>query len=110
MLALHAPVPLLALGSGTFGAALIFMNVLVQTSLQESIPHELLSRVSSIFSLVVMGLGPIGFALCGPAADLLGTERVLEVGAGAMLLSVVALLFSRSVRRFSVLTAGKGLP
>ena len=107
MLALHAPVPLLVLGSGTFGTALVFMNVLVQTSLQESIPHEFLSRVSSIFSLVVMGLGPIGFALCGPAADLVGTERVLEAGAGAMLLSVAALLFSRSVRGFSPLTAGK---
>jgi hypothetical protein len=68
--------------------------------LQESIPHEFLSRVSSIFSLVAMGLGPVGFALCGPAADLVGTERVLEAGAGAMLLSVAALLFSRSVKRF----------
>jgi MFS family permease len=109
MLALHAPVPLLALGSGTFGAALVFVNVLVQTSLQESIPHEFLSRVSSIFSLVVMGLGPVGFALCGPAADLVGTERVLEVGAGALLLSVAALLCSRSVRRFSH-HRGEGLP
>ncbi len=102
MLALHAPVPLVVLGSGTFGTALVFMNVLVQTSLQESIPHEFLSRVSSIFSLVAMGLGPVGFALCGPVANLVGTERVLEVGAGAMLLSVAALLFSRSVRKFPV--------
>ncbi len=110
MLALHAPVPLLALGSCTFGTALVFMNVLVQTSLQESIPHEFLSRVSSIFSLVVMGLGPIGFALCGPVADLVGTERVLEAGAGAMLLSVAVLLFSRSVRRFVPSHSREGLP
>ena len=101
MLALHAPVPLLVLGSGTFGGALVFVNVLVQTSLQESIPHGFLSRVSSIFSLAVMGLGPIGFALCGPAATMIGTERVLGIGAGALLLSVAALLLSRSVREFS---------
>ena len=109
MLALHASVPLLALGSGMFGAALVFVNVLVQTSLQESIPHEFLSRVSSIFSLVVMGLGPVGFALCGSAANLVGTERVLGVGAGALLLSVAALLLSSSVRRFSH-PRGEGLP
>ncbi len=109
MLALHASVPLLALGSGMFGAALVFVNVLVQTSLQESIPHEFLSRVSSIFSLVVMGLGPVGFALCGSAANLVGTERVLGVGAGALLLSVAALLLSSSVRRFSH-HRGEGLP
>ncbi|HEY0205735.1 MAG TPA: MFS transporter [Acetobacteraceae bacterium] len=110
MLALHAPMPMLVLGSGTFGTALVFMNVLVQTSLQESIPREFLSRVSSIFSLVVMGLGPIGFALCGPAADLVGTERVLEAGAAAMLLSVAVLLFSRSVWRFHPSHGREGSP
>jgi len=93
----------------TFGVALVFVNVLVQTSLQESIPHEFLSRVSSIFSLVVMGLGPVGFALCGPATNLVGTERVLEVGAGALLLSVATLLCSRSVRKFTH-HCGDGLP
>ena len=38
LLALHAPVPLLAVGSATFGVALAVVNVLIQTSLQESIP------------------------------------------------------------------------
>ena len=109
MLALHASVPLLALGSGTFGAALVFVNVLVQTSLQESIPHGFLSRVSSIFSRAAMGLGPVGFALCGPAANMIGTESVLGIGAGTLLLSVAALLLSRSVRGFSSLH-GDGSP
>ncbi len=101
MLALHAPVPLLVLGSATFGVALAVVNVLVQTSLQESIPRDLLSRVSSIFSLVAMGLGPIGFALCGPVAGLIGAERALGLGVCALLLSAAALLASRSIRSFS---------
>ena len=101
MLALHVPVPLLALGSATFGLALAVVNVLVQTSLQESIPRDFLSRVSSIFGLVAMGLGPIGFALCGPVAGLIGAERALEMGACALLLSVAALLGSRNIRKFS---------
>lgn len=101
MLALHAPVPLLMLGSATFGIALAVVNVLVQTSLQDSIPHDFLSRVSSIFGLVAMGLGPIGFALCGPVAGLIGAERALGLGACALLLSVAALLASRNIRMFS---------
>lgn len=101
MLALHASVPLLALGSATFGVALAVVNVLVQTSLQESIPHDFLSRVSSMFGLVAMGLGPVGFALCGPVASLIGVEHALGLGACALLLSVATLLASRSIRGFS---------
>lgn len=76
------------------------MNVLVQTSLQESVPHDFLSRVSSIFGLVGMGLGPIGFAPRGPVANLIGTERALGVGACAPLLSVAALLASYDIQTF----------
>lgn len=101
MLALHAPVPLLALGSATFGVALAVVNVLVQTSLQESIPRAFLSRVSSMFGLVTMGLGSIGFALCGPVASLIGTELALGLGACALLASVAALLASYDIQRFT---------
>ena len=100
MLALHAPVPLLLVGSATFGVALAVVNILVQTALQESIPHDFLSRVTSIYSLTAMGLGPIGFAISGYVAGFLGTERVLGIGASSLLLSVAVLLSSRSVRRF----------
>ncbi len=100
MLALHAPVPLLVLGSATFGIALAVVNILVQTSLQGSVPRDFLSRVSSIFGLVAMGFGPLGFALCGPVAGLVGTERTLALGGCALLLSVAALLASRTIRGF----------
>lgn len=103
MLALHAPVPLLAFGSATFGFALTALNILVQTSLQESIPHDFLSRVSSIFTLMTMGLGPVGYALCGPVASLINPERALGLGACALLTSVAVLLTSRNVRRFTPL-------
>jgi MFS family permease len=101
MLALHAPVPLLAFGSAVFGVALAVVNVLVQTSLQESIPHNILSRVSSIFTLMTMGLGPVGYALCGPVASLINPERALGLGACALLLSVTVLLTSRNIREFT---------
>ena len=100
LLALHAPVMLLIFGSGVFGVALAVVNILVQTSLQESIPNAVLSRVTSIYGLAAMGLGPIGFAMSGYAAQFFGAEKVLSVGAGALLVSVALVLTSSSVRRF----------
>ncbi|WP_428492605.1 MFS transporter [Rhodopila sp.] len=100
LLALHASVILLVIGSGVFGVALAVVNILVQTSLQESIPNAVLSRVASIYSLAAMGLGPIGFAMSGYAAEFFGAEDVLSVGAASLLVSVALVLTSSDVRRF----------
>ena len=100
MLALHAPAPLLALGSAVFGTALTVVNVLFQTTLQESVPRDFLSRIGSVVGLVAMSLGPVGFALCGPAASIVGTRNALAFGAAALLLSVAALLASPDIRDF----------
>src|SRR6195952_2838576 len=100
LLAFHAPVILLVVGSGVFGVALAVVNILIQTSLQESIPNAVLSRVTSIYSLAALGLGPIGFAMSGYAAGMFGAETVLAVGAGILLTSVALVLTSSEVRRF----------
>ncbi len=98
LLAFHTPVLPLAIGSAMFGAALTVLNVTVQTTIQERIPEEVLSRVNSLFSLVATGLSPIGFALCGPVAHLIGARSSLAVGSVVILLSAVALLASRNIR------------
>ncbi len=100
LLAVHAPVPVLMLGSGVFGIALAVANILIQTTLQETIPNYVLSRVTSIYSLAAMGLGPIGFALSGYAAGSLGAEKVLTIGACSVVASVALVLMSPSVWRF----------
>jgi hypothetical protein len=100
LLAFHAPVALLVFGSGVFGAALAVVNILIQTSLQESIPNALLSRVTSIYSLATLGLGPIGFAMSGYAAGIFGAETIFAVGAGALLASVALVLTSSEVQHF----------
>ncbi len=98
LLAFHTPVLPLAFGSAMFGAALTVLNVTVQTTIQERIPEEVLSRVNSLFSLVATGLSPIGFALCGPVAHLIGARSSLAVGSVVILLSAAALLASRNIR------------
>ncbi len=98
LLAFHAPVLPVAVGSAIFGAALAVLNVTVQTTIQERIPTDVLSRVNAMFSVVSLGLGPIGFALCGPIAHLVGPRSSLVIGSGVVVTSAVALLTSRYIR------------
>ena len=98
LLAFHIPVLPLAIGSAVFGASLAVLNVTAQTTIQERIPEEVLSRVNALFSMVATGLGPIGYALCGPIAHLVGPRSLLALGSGVILLSTTALLGSTSIR------------
>ncbi len=98
LLAFHAPVLPVAIGSAIFGASLAVLNVTVQTTIQERIPSDVLSRVNAMFSVVSQGLGPIGFALCGPIAHLIGPRSSLVIGSGAIVVSAAVLLTSRYIR------------
>ena len=59
------------------------------TMLQRLVPTELLGRVKSLDWLLSIGLAPLSFALCGPAAEWLGVDTVLAVaGIGALALTI----------------------
>jgi MFS family permease len=49
------------------------------TMLQRLVPRELLGRVKSLDWLLSVGLAPLSFALCGPAAAWLGVDTVLVI-------------------------------
>jgi MFS family permease len=100
LLSLRAPVVLVALGSAMFGASLAVINILFSTAIQESVPAPFLSRVSSLVSVVALGLTPVGFALCGPAAHLMGARAALGAGAALLLLGMAAVMASRDIRMF----------
>ena len=99
LLAFHASVLPVAVGSAVFGASLAVLNVTAQTTIQERIPGDVLSRVNAMFGVVSLGLGPIGFALCGPAAHLVGARSFLVIGSCAIVASAAVLLTSRYIRR-----------
>ncbi|WP_428374268.1 MFS transporter [Lichenicoccus sp.] len=98
VLAVHASVPVLMASSAVFGLALSILNVTVQTTIQERIPEDVLSRINALFSVVATGLGPIGFALCGPVAHYAGPRNALGVGSGITLVSAAALLCLGHIR------------
>jgi MFS family permease len=86
LLALAPPLPALAIAGGyAIGlAGISFGQALWQTTLQERIPAEVLSRVSSYDWLVSFVFMPIGFIAFGPLAEEIGIGTTL-VAAGLVL-------------------------
>jgi MFS family permease len=101
LLALVPPLPALviALGSTLFAAGIVFGNAIWETLQQREIPQERLSRVNSFDWMVSLMFMPVGQALAGPLAEVVGEETVL-VGA-ALLIAVpcLAVLPLQGVRR-----------
>jgi len=99
-LALARPLALPAVLVFAFGAgcgAQIF-GVLWGTAVQQEIPQERLSRISSYDALGSWVLMPIGFAIAGPVAAAIG-DRATFLGAAATVIVASALvLLSRDVR------------
>jgi DHA3 family tetracycline resistance protein-like MFS transporter len=66
--------------------------VIFSTKVQESVPRELLGRVSSLDWVTSYALIPLSFALTGPVAGLIGARATL-VGAGALGLAATAAMW-----------------
>jgi hypothetical protein len=77
LLAVLAPVGVIAAGAVLAGAGLMIFNALWEASLQAHIPAESLSRVSAYDWLGSLALNPLGSALVGPIAAGLGTRSTL---------------------------------
>ena len=80
---------------------LAFAVTLWQTTLQERIPREALSRVFSydwVGSLVLM---PLGFAVAGPLAMAIGIDATLWLAAGLLFASSIAVALVPGVRRIT---------
>ncbi len=101
LLALVAPLPVIAAGALVGGAGLAVGQALWDTTLQRHIPAASLSRVSSYDWFGSLLFNPIGLALAGPIAAAIGTPAALGLAAGWFVLSsafLVALPPIRAVR------------
>ncbi|MGN9909347.1 MFS transporter [Phytohabitans sp. LJ34] len=96
--AAHAPLSLLLGGHAVGGAAWAFWSVMWATSIQTQVPPAALNRVSAYEVAGSVGTVPIGQALAGPAAALLGAETVLGVGAAVGLAGCLVLLAVPGIR------------
>ena len=99
-LSLGAPRAVVGLLALAGGFSVSMFEVWWSTLLAQEIPPEALSRVSSFDWMGSLALLPVGFALAGPAGELLGESTVLV--AGGLLTVVVTLaagLIPRSMRQ-----------
>jgi hypothetical protein len=76
-----------------------------EVSLQEHVPGETLSRVSSFDYLAAAALMPVGTALAGPLADAVGVQEALL---GMSVFGVACALAFLAVREVRELPRGNG--
>ena len=81
------------------GVAIDVYEVLWITVVQERIPGDKLSRVTSWDALGAFALGPVGLVLVGPVSAILGTERTLLCAGSLVAIANLGALLSPSVRR-----------
>jgi MFS family permease len=105
---LARPFPIAAIGAAAavgFGAV-GFSDTLWFTALQERIPPQTLSRVSSYDWLGSVVLQPVGYALAAPAAATIGVASTLIVGAGVQAATCIGIALTPAVRGLRI----KGSP
>lgn len=99
-LSLIPPLPVLAIavaGLATL-AAISISNTLWETVLQQRIPQESLSRVSSYDWMVSLAFQPIAFVLVGPLADTIGEVPTLLLASAIALAANFGALLVPSIR------------
>ena len=103
LLLLAIPAPTAAIAAAAFleGVGIELFGIYWDTSLQQHVPREALSRVSSYDALGSWVLMPIGFAVVGPIAAIAGTRATL-LGASALVwLAVLAMAATGDIRRLA---------
>ncbi|MFE9244503.1 MFS transporter [Nocardiopsis sp. NPDC006938] len=101
---LGAAVPWLALGAAVSGACVGFWGVMWMTSVQTRVPGPVLGRIHAYEVAGSVAMLPVGQALAGPVAEVLGTRTVLLAGGAAAVLVGTALLALRPVRNLAAAT------
>jgi predicted MFS family arabinose efflux permease len=99
LLALRAPVLVIALGALLAGGGNMIFNALWETALQQHVPPAALSRVSAYDWFGSMAFAPIGLVVAGPAAAAFGVGATLWVTAIGIVAMAVLVVATPSVRR-----------
>ena len=99
LLAVHADVAAIAAAAFAGGVALIFLNTLWETTIQEQVPPRFLSRITAYDLLASTIAYPLGLALSGIlAANVLGVSGMLWLGAATAVGLTVFVFFVPSIR------------
>jgi len=97
-LAYVAPVPVIAIGAFLGGASFAVFDTQWQTTMQREVPAEVLSRVSAYDWFGSLVFLPVGYAIAGPVASVVGIRTVFFAGTACMCAAVAALMLVPSIR------------
>ena len=106
LLALRAPITLIAAGALLAGVANMIFSAFWETALQQHVPAAALSRVSAYDWFGSLAFQPIGLVVAGPAAAAIGTSTTLWIAAAGTLGVAALAVATPSVRRLEALPAG----
>ncbi|MEV7791957.1 MFS transporter [Streptomyces sp. NPDC087512] len=104
-------VPVMAAGAAVAGAGMSFWGVMWATSVQTQVPPDVLNRIHAYDVAGSLAMMPVGQALAGPAASVLGAGQVLLVAGVMSFVVCFALLAIPAVRglvRADATAAGSG--
>jgi MFS family permease len=99
LLAAGAPVVVIAFGALMGGVAMMLGNSVWESTLQARVPEESLSRVSAYDWFGSLAFNPVGMAIWGPIAGLIGIHTALYVAAALVVASTSALLAAPAIRQ-----------
>ena len=98
LLALRAPVVVIAAGALLAGGGNMIFNAFWETALQQHVPASALSRVSAYDWFGSLAFAPIGFVVAGPAADAVGVSTTLWMSTAVILAMALLAVATPSVR------------
>ena len=91
--------PALIAAAALCGISAALVNVLWETTLQEQIPPEALSRVSAFDLMGSLAFYPLGMIVAGPIAAVIGISGSFAVAGGATLASAALQITVPDIRR-----------
>jgi MFS family permease len=100
LLALAGPLPLAAViaAAAVAGLGIEIFGIMWDTTMQQEIPQEKLSRVYSYDALGSFVLIPLGYAVAGPVSEVVGTRPTILGAAAISLTATLLVLLVRDVR------------
>jgi MFS family permease len=99
LLAGGAWLPAIVTGRFIAGVSFSLYGTLWTTALQQLVPAERLSRVTSYEWLGSMAFMPLGYVLAGPMSEVFGTSRILLFSSCWVVASTTFIIAQKSVRR-----------
>jgi predicted MFS family arabinose efflux permease len=98
LLAVRAPVAVIAAGALLAGIGNMIFNALWETALQQHVPPAALSRVSAYDWFGSLAFQPLGLVIAGPAAAAFGAGTTLWIASGGILAMALLAVGTPSVR------------